>query len=238
MGTRFLSPAAHPSPCVSLHALRLCAPASRRSARLPHSLAPPRCDLRRGGGKGGSHRSLRPCAHLQPVRTPVYSPSAGDFTLTPLCPAQTPPARGQECPSHPAGAEASWTPERQAGKVGVGLPAGYRGGRYKSEVLGKGTMVLSEPVKASLVHRMTTLSQPKMHSAFRISQGGLFLLERKITLSQAPRSLISQTPQAAARPSAPFGPSALSQVPGPFPHLYVHTRASALGLISLFLPVR
>lgn len=72
-----------PSPCVSLHALHLCAPEPPgRSMGLPHSLAPPRCDLRRGWRRrGGSHCSLRPRALLQPVRTPVYSPSAGDSPL-------------------------------------------------------------------------------------------------------------------------------------------------------------
>lgn len=104
------------------------------SMRLCYSLAPPRCDLRRGWGGGCvSHCSLRPFALLQPVRTTVYSPGAGEFPSTLHTGL---PLGARNPPSHPAAKETSLILERPAGKVGVGLWTRLR--RWKGVEAGAG----------------------------------------------------------------------------------------------------
>lgn len=87
----------------------------------------------RGGG-GGSHCSLRPCALHQPVRTPVYSPGAGD---SPLPPTHASPG-GQESPSHPAAVQTSLTPSAGQGRWAWVYQPGCRGGRVYKWVPEKG----------------------------------------------------------------------------------------------------
>lgn len=95
------------------------------SMGLPHALAPPRCDLRRGGRWGW--------LPLQPP--PLRSPPAWRWGRSPY-PAHGPPSGGQESPSHSTTKETSLNPERPPGKVGVGLPTQQR--RWKAVEAGAG----------------------------------------------------------------------------------------------------
>lgn len=88
-----------------------------------YSLAPPRCDLQTGGEERG------PLLQPRPQRSP---PAGSDpcqlawrWGLSSNL-AHTTPSGGQESPSHPAAMETSLTPERPAGKVGVGLQTRLR----------------------------------------------------------------------------------------------------------------
>lgn len=125
----------HPMPTLP----RLARPPTLRSrARglsmgLLYSLAPPRCDLRRGWGGGCvSHCSLRPFALLQPVRTTVYSPGAGEFPPT----LHTGLPLGARNPLPTLRLRRHPFLERPAGKVGVGLWTGLR--RWKGVEAGTG----------------------------------------------------------------------------------------------------
>nr|XP_060153515.1 formin-2-like [Globicephala melas] len=173
-----------PAPCVSPHALPCRATEPPGRLGLPGSLAPPRCEVGRGGrgGAGAPTAASAPCAVLQPVGTEVYSPGAGTIPNPPPKPAAGVP----ESPSHPAAVETSLTPRRGAGTVGVGS------GRVWKPVSEKGgdTGVLFEQGKAPLVPDLTTQSPPKMPTY--TESGGLFLPGRKVAPSQAPRSLPSQ----------------------------------------------
>lgn len=109
------------------------------SLGLPHSLAPPRCDLRKGGGGGGTERWLPTAASAPALSSNRFEP------LSTLLALGTPPAPlpgthaspgGQESPSHPAAVQTSLTPERPAGKVGVGLRTRLR--RWKGVEAGAG----------------------------------------------------------------------------------------------------
>lgn len=207
-----------PWPCVSLHALQVCAPEPpRRLGAPPTPLLRPGA-LCRGAaeGGGGSHCSLRPCALLQPVGTPVYSPGAGN---SPLPGTQASPS-SPGIPFPPCGCgniPDSRAPGREGGSADpVAEVEGYRSGCGGN----KGTLVLFQLGKASLVHDLTTQSPPKTPTYSESSS--LFPLEKKIAPSQAPRSLPSPVPLGPSIPGLQSASLRLPRCPTLPPSLFTH----------------